>query len=84
MSAHVITHRQAPLYHAGRNPLDMPSPKARAILQSAEIALRQIGADTRCLATVALADAIEEIAGGETEAACEALAAAAALREMRQ
>lgn len=66
-----------------RSPLDMPCTAARAILQAAAIKLRQLGAETRCLATVALADALEEASGGKVESACAALREAAALRRLR-
>jgi hypothetical protein len=66
-----------------RSPLDMPDARARAVLQAASVKLRQQGAETRCLATVALADALEEASCGNDEAAFEALQSAAALRRMK-
>lgn len=84
MSAHMDYQPDLPgVPPNDRSPLDMPTPAARAILQAAAIYLRHLGADTRCLSTVALADMCEEAAGGETEAACEAVREAAAYRRMR-
>lgn len=65
-----------------RSPLDMPSPAARTVLQAAAIKLRQMGADTGSLATVALADALEEASCGNTAAAVQALDEASAYRRM--
>ncbi len=66
-----------------RSPLDMPNANARAVLQSASIRLRQMGAASGCLATVALADALEEAADGNEEAAFQAMQEAAAYRRMK-
>ena len=66
-----------------RSPLDMPDAPARAVLQAASVALRQQGAESGRLATVALADALEEAADGNEEAAWQALQEAAAYRRMK-
>jgi len=66
-----------------RSPLDMPDARARAVLQAASVKLRQQGAETGCLATVALADALEEAADGNDEAAFQAMQEAAAYRRMK-
>ena len=66
-----------------RSPLDMPSARARAVLQSAAVQLRRIVTETRCMATEALADAMEEAADGNADAAFQAMQEAAVLRAMR-
>lgn len=66
-----------------RSPLDMPSARARTVLQAAAVKLRQIGADSRCMATVALADALDEMSDGNDAAAWQAMQEAAMYRAMR-
>jgi hypothetical protein len=66
-----------------RSPLDMPGPRARRVLQCAAVQLRNLVTETGCMATEALADALEEASAGETEAACQALREAQALGGMR-
>ncbi len=66
-----------------RSPLDMPSARARTVLQAAAVQLRRISGETLCLATSALADALEEAADGNADAAFQAMQEAAALRAMR-
>lgn len=65
-----------------RSPLDMPNVRARAVLQAAAVQLRFISGETKCFATSALADALEECADGNAEAAFQALQEAAAYRRM--
>jgi hypothetical protein len=68
-----------------RSPLDMPSARARTVLQAAAVQLRNIvtahflETGRQDMATEAVADALEEISGGEVEAACEGFRSAAAL-----
>lgn len=66
-----------------RSPLDMPSARARTVLQAAAVKLRQLGADARCMATVALADALDEMSDGNDAAAWQAMQEASAYRAMR-
>jgi hypothetical protein len=65
-----------------RSPLDMPSVRARRVLQVAAVQLRRISAETGCFATSALADALEEAADGNDEAAFQAMQEAGAYRRM--
>ncbi len=66
-----------------RSPVGMPPTEARVILQITAITLKQLGADTGSLEVCALGDALEEMASGDTEAACQAVQEAAAYRAMR-
>jgi hypothetical protein len=66
-----------------RSPADMPPREARSMLGTAALHLRfaSVG-NARGLEIVAIADALEELAAGNTEAACEAIRAAEASRRM--
>lgn len=66
-----------------RSPLDMPGARARAVLQAAAVQLRKISGETKCFATSALADALEEAADGNNEAAFQAMQEASAYRAMK-
>lgn len=66
-----------------RSPIDMPPVEARVILQLTSERLKKLGAEMGKLEVVALADALEEMAGGETESACQALREAETYRGMR-
>lgn len=62
-----------------RSPPDMPPISARYVMDVCALRLRAIGAEQSNLAVVALADAVEAMASGESAAAKEAIDAAAAI-----
>ena len=68
----------APARH-DRSPPDMPPISARYVMQVCADRLRAIAREQSNLSVMALADAVEEAASGETDAACQALHEAAAI-----